>query len=168
MRNSLNVVFGFVNPAASGIHFYGKEYEIQYVSDNNGATKLKKESIISGDNPTGTLTTPNEGFVFSHWVSDVDVKLTDGTTIVAGERMTPEQVKSVVVTQDVTFTAIHETSPVATDDSGESSIAVPDTEAATGETNAVAITVSVMGVLAVALFARFAPRMLHKKMDFKK
>ena len=171
LNEGLNIVFGFAKPEASGIKLYGKTHEVKYATDGNGVITLgwTSEPVLSEGNPSGATSTPGEGFVFSHWASDVDVKLTDGTTIRAGERMTPEQVKSVVVTQDVTFTAIHEGTPVVVGQNEETSdIAVPDTGAATGETNAVAITVSVMGVLAVALLARLAPRMFHKKMDFKK
>ena len=175
LKDGLNIVFGYANNAASGVQFYGKQYEVKYISDNNGAISgIKNEDVLSGGNPTGSSTTPKEGYVLSYWVPDVDVKLIDGTVIKAGEKMTAEQVKNVVVTQNITFEAIHETIPVDPEEENPeiiepaATVAAPETGAATGETNAVAITVSVMGVLAVALFARLAPRMFHKKMDFKK
>ena len=76
--------------------------------------------------------------------------LEDGTKIKVGETMTPEQVKKVVVTEELTFTAIHKTKSV---------IPVPNTGASTEELNAekvampigIALTVIVIGLVISAI-----------------
>ena len=44
--------------------------------------------------------------------------LDDGTIIKAGQKLTPEEVKRVVVKEDLKFTAIHETIPAEVPDTG--------------------------------------------------
>ena len=62
--------------------------------------------------------------------------------------------------ENLVFTAHHET--IAGD------IVVPDTGRFTGETNATTITLSVVGSLFGALVVFLTPRLLHKKVSFKK
>ena len=108
-QNGLDLVFGFAHAAASGVEYYAKQLNVTYKSDENGRiTGIRQEKVITGDNPSGSKSTPNEGYEFEHWVADKDVVLEDGTEIKAGDHMTSEQVKQVVVTEDLEFTAIHE------------------------------------------------------------
>ena len=87
----------------------------------------------------------------------MDVFLEDGTLIRAGDPITSEQIKTVVVDRDIKFTAIFEID-----------VAVPNTGASTSETNAVAITFSVFGILLGALLIRSLPRLIHRKIEFNK
>lgn len=96
-------------------------YEVEYTSDDNGSiTGTTNEEVNSGDSPTGSTSTPNENYEFDYWIADEDVTLVDGTTIAAGEPLTEEQVKQVVVTSNLTFTAIHKerVSEATTPDTG--------------------------------------------------
>ncbi len=105
----VNTVFGYANAAGSAIRFYANQATINYESDANGVISgIATETIVHGENPSGSSTTPNDHYVFSHWVADKDVTLTDDTVIVAGEPLTPAQVKQVIVSGELTFTAIHE------------------------------------------------------------
>ena len=123
--DGLEVVYGFVKQAGSGINYYAKQYVVSYKSDENGSvTGIKNENVISGLNPTGSTVTPNKNYAFEYWTADVDVNLTDGTTIKAGEKLTPAQIKKVVVNQDIVFTGFNAT---------ESKIIAPDTGYFTGE-----------------------------------
>ena len=109
-RQGLNMVYGYTGSAGSGALFYAKQYVIEYASDENGLlTGIEKEAIISGDMPSGSTTVPVDNYMFDYWVADKDVALENGDVIGAGNPIAPEQVKQVVVTDNITFTAIHST-----------------------------------------------------------
>lgn len=157
-EDGLDVVFGYANPAASGVQYYAKQYVIKYESDENGEVSgIEEEDIVSSDTPTGSTSEANEGYEFDYWIASADVTLGDGTVIKAGKPITPAQVKQVIVDEDITFIAIH-----------KSTVKVPDTGSYTGETNAALISVSVFGIALGAFILGFAPKMYHKKMNFKK
>lgn len=109
--NGLDIVFGFADNAASGISFYAKQYKVDYKSDENGVIDttngITTEEVISGENPTGSIQIPNQGYVFTKWIADTNVTLKDGTTITKGDPITSEEIKQVVVNSDITFTAYH-------------------------------------------------------------
>ena len=85
------------------------EYHITYGSDLHGIiTGTEEESIVAGQNPSGSESTPEEYYELVHWVADVDVTLDDGSVIPANQPIAPEDVKHVVVDQDIAFTAVHE------------------------------------------------------------
>ncbi len=109
--NGLDIVFGFADNAASGISFYAKQYKVNYKSDENGVIDttngITTEEVISGENPTGSIQIPNQGYVFTKWIADTNVTLKDGTTITKGDPITSEEIKQVVVNSDITFTAYH-------------------------------------------------------------
>lgn len=159
-EDGLDIVFGFVNSAGSGIEYYSKQYTVTYKSDEHGeVTGIKDESVFAGDVPSGTEQKPAEGYTDKAWVADVDVKLANGTTIKAGDPLSLAQVKSVIVDQDITFTALHTAE--------EEEIAVPDTGASTKDTDAAQIaTISVLAVLSGALLIRALPRILRRKVNF--
>lgn len=168
-QEGLNVVFGFATAATAGVEYYAKTYDVKYESDAEGEiTGITFEDLISGDNPSGTIASPNESFVFSHWVADVNVTLVDGTTIEAGDPISPEQIKLVIVDNNITFTANYnekEATPEKSDDSDEE-IAVPNTGSMPEGFNGVAATISIIGVLIVATIAGLMPRFIHKKVKF--
>ena len=157
-ENGLNLVFGFAGGAASGIEYYALKYNVEYDADENGEiTGITGEERAIGDYPSGSSYRARGSYRFSHWIADVDVYLEDGTEIRAGDPITSEQMKKVIVDKDIKFTAIFEFDPT-----------VPNTGASTMETNATQITVSVIGILLGALFIRFLPRLAHKKITFNK
>ena len=85
---------------------------INYTTDGNGQVKegenfvaTTKEEVELKSNPKGTETKANEGYKFSHWTADKNIKLSDGTEIKAGEKITEEQLKQAVITEPLTFTA---------------------------------------------------------------
>ncbi|MBR3116081.1 hypothetical protein IKF30_02525 [Candidatus Saccharibacteria bacterium] len=102
----LRVVFGFTGDAGSGIEFYAKQYEVKYVADTGGKiTGITDEQVISGKNPSGSSKQPDEEYKFTHWTTDVKLTLKDNRTIEAGEEISEEDIKNVVVHQNITFTA---------------------------------------------------------------
>ncbi len=160
-QDGLNIVFGFSGGAASAIEYYAKQYKVTYDSDKSGTISgITEEQIISGSYPSGSTTTPNDGYEFSYWIADSDITLNDGTVIKAGSPISLDQIKEVVVNQDIIFTAVHK--------SIEEPIAVPNTGESTKDVNAILASTSVIGVLLGALFIRALPRILHKKVDFEK
>ena len=163
-QEGLNMVFGFASGAGSSIEFYAKQYPVHYTSDPNGEiTGITDEDIISGNHPDGSTSEPKEDYEFEHWIADKDVELEDGTKIPAGQPLTPEQVKQVVVNEELTFTAIHtpikqEPAPVA-----------PNTGASTKDNNyATILSISMIGVLLGSLILGLLPKFFHKKVNFKK
>ena len=156
--DGVHFVFGFAGNAASGIEYYTIKHKVQYDTDANGEiTGIIDEDRYDGEYASGSLYRAKNSYRFSHWVADVDVFLEDGTLIRAGEPITSEQIKTVVVDRDIKFTAIFEID-----------VAVPNTGASTSETNAVAITFSVFGILLGALLIRSLPRLIHRKIEFNK
>lgn len=170
--NGVNMIFGFARGAASGITYYTEKVIIKYDADANGEiTGVTEENIEAGNLVNGSTVKAKNGFRLKHWVADVDVRLENGSTIKAGEPITPEQVKQIVADEDITLTAIFEAGEEeeesATEDE-EEVIAVPDTGASTGEKNAVLIPVSFVGIILLTLFIRSLPRLTHKKIGFNK
>ncbi len=159
-EEGVDVVFGFAATAGSGIQYYAKQYRVNYRSDENGdISGVEEEDIISGNLPSGSTSEPKEEYEFEYWTADVDVVLDDGTIIRAGEKMTLEQVKRVVVDKNITFTAVHDT---------ESEAKVPDTGASTREFNAGEIVVPVFGTILCAFLIRVIPMISRKKVKFNK
>ena len=85
---------------------------INYTTDGNGQVKEgenfvdnTKEEVELKSNPKGTDTKAKEGYKFSHWTADKNIKLSDGTEIKAGEEITDEQLKQAVITEPLTFKA---------------------------------------------------------------
>lgn len=173
-QNGLSIVFGFAGYAASGIEFYAEPYKVQYTADPNGSiTGITGEEVDSGNNPQGSSYRPNKNYAFRHWVANVGVTLVDGTTIEAGSPITSEQIKQVVVNQNIVFTAIFETTSEPEDGTSEDElpedeaiVAVPDTGSSTAGASATQITVSAIGILLGALLIRSLPRIIRKKIDF--
>lgn len=162
-QEGLNIVFGFVERAASGVEYYDTQYKVTYVSDEYGKiTGKTKEDVLSNENPTGSTQKPNEGYEFTHWTADVDVTLKDGKVIKAGEKITEAQIKQVVVTQDIEFKAYH--SP----EQKPKEPAAPNTGASTEELNATQIVVSVLGIGLGALMIGLLPYLNRKKIGFNK
>ncbi|MBQ3436606.1 hypothetical protein IJG26_01465 [Candidatus Saccharibacteria bacterium] len=160
-RNGLDIVFGFVAGAASRVDYYAKQYSVKYISDEGGdITGIPSEDVIAGQNPIGSEEEAKEDYVFKYWIADKDVTLTDNTTIKAGQPITMDKIKLVIVNQDITFTAIHEKK--------EATIPVPNTGASTMNIEPATIaSVSVFGVLALALTIRVLPRFTRKKVRFE-
>ena len=162
----INVVYGYAVYAGSGIEFYAKQFTVKYLSDPNGKiTGITEEDIISGNTPSGSTPTPNKDYEFDFWTADKPITLTDGTTIPAGKPITMDQIKQVVVSEDLIFTAHHKAitpSPI------EPSPKVPNTGDSTSSLNATVVTVSIIGVLLGALMIGLLPKIMHKKLTFKK
>ncbi|MBR2544179.1 hypothetical protein IKF04_02670 [Candidatus Saccharibacteria bacterium] len=109
-RTGLRVVFGFGANAGTPTMFYGKAYKVTYKSDPYGAiTGIKNEDVLSGENPSGTTEDASEHYETEYWIADKKVKLKDGTEIEQGKYLTTEQIKNVVVDQDIEFTVYHKT-----------------------------------------------------------
>ena len=97
-----------------------RQYTVTYKSDDGGTISgITNENVNTNANPAGSTQTPNEHYVFTYWTADKKVTLKDGTTIPAGDPITSEQIKNVVVDQDITFTAVHAVS-IVTPDTGKS------------------------------------------------
>ncbi len=83
-------------------------YTITYETDGNGTVDPTTEEVTNAfDNPQGSTPSAKEGFEFGCWTANVDVVLgtEEPLTITAGNPITTEQLKQVIVTDDITFTA---------------------------------------------------------------
>lgn len=169
LANGVNVVYGFAAHAGSSVgEFYARQFTVRYTSDDNGKiVGIDTEKVIIDGNPSGTSFEPSDGYEFDHWIADKDVKLGNGTVIKAGKELTPDQVKQVVVTEDVTFKVIYE--KTSKDESEETPVTTPDTGASTaGGLNAEQIKISLVGLsLAMAAIA-ITPKLMRKKVGFNK
>ncbi len=85
-------------------------YRINYEPGKEGKIAgITSEDVAVEQNPSGSGVTPEEGFEFDHWTADVDVVLADGTEIKAGEPISSDQVKQIIVEQDIILTAVYRT-----------------------------------------------------------
>lgn len=153
-EDGLDMVYGYVRPAGSGLNYYAKQYVVNYKSDENGTiTGIKNENVIAGLNPTGSTEKPNEGYTLQYWIADVDVTLKDGTVIKAGTKITDDQIKNVAVNSDITFTAINDNGIIA-----------PDTGYFTGEHDNVSLIFGIalpVGVTLTLITAGIISRKKH-------
>ena len=145
------------------------QYNVTYISDENGEiTGINSETVEENNNPSGSTQKPNDGYEFVCWVANVAVTLTDGETKKVDDCLTDAEVKKVVVTQDIEFTALHLAIPADEEPEEESyPMATPETGASTGEINAVVLPVSVLSIISVVIIS-ILPRLFHKKVSFKK
>ena len=150
----LEMVYGFKSNAGSPISYYAKQYTVEYISDKNGEVDdIKTENVIAGKNPSGSTTTPADGYEFDYWIANKDVTLTDGATIKAGNPISLEELTEIVVDNNLVFTAIHvESAPIE----------VPDTGASTSEKNAALIVFSVVGIVLGASILGILAKAIHK------
>lgn len=159
--SGVQAVYGFANGAASGIDFYARQYKVNYTAGEGGSVNPSSEDVPSGNNPAGSTQTPADGYEFDHWTADKDVTLNDGSIIKAGEKITEEQIKNVIVHDNINFTAHY--SKV------EATPKFPNTGSSTKAIDAAGIaTISIAAVLGLALFIRALPRITHKKIGFKR
>ena len=99
-------------------------FTITYTTDGNGSVSVESETISElYANPVGSDPKPNTGYEFSHWTADKDVQIpgsngADLITIAAGDPITTEQLKQILVTDDITFTAHFKKISVGPDGSG--------------------------------------------------
>ena len=149
------------------------QYTVEYESDEHGEIiGIESEEVDENDNPTGSEQKPEEGYKFVCWRNDVAVSLENGETKEADSCLTDEELKEVIVTQDVKFTAIHEPVPGGDEDDDQDeddsySVIIPDTGASTGEINAIIFPVSILSIISVVLIS-LIPRLFHKKIGFNK
>ncbi|MBR2725052.1 hypothetical protein IKE97_00170 [Candidatus Saccharibacteria bacterium] len=171
-EDGLNIVFGFTGSAGSGIEYYAKQFKVTYASDKNGEMAKDArttEDLIAGDTASGSETEPKEGYIFKYWTANVKVTLTNGKEIKAGQPITSEELKQVVVDKDIEFTAVHALEDKEDkEEEEESEVATPDTGASTKDINAVLIPASLITILLAALTIRALPRLTHKKVGFDK
>ncbi|MBR3116082.1 InlB B-repeat-containing protein [Candidatus Saccharibacteria bacterium] len=139
-------------------HFEEIKYTVNYEADEGGTiTGITDEDVVSGNGPSGSKDSSDDGYEFLYWTADVDVILEDGTEIKAGNPITEEQIKQIIVDRDITFTSHYKKIPVT-----------PDTGATTNNNITSVATVSTTGVLLTALFIYALPRLTHRKVWFKK
>ena len=83
------------------------EYVVNYVSDENSIiTGSISENIKYPNKLAGTsITVLLEDYQFDYWYSDVDVVLDTNETIIAGEPISVEQLKQIVVASDMSLIA---------------------------------------------------------------
>lgn len=166
-KDGLDLVFGFTGGAASGLEYYAKQFTVTYDSDDNGSiTGIKEEKVVAGDVPSGSESEPKEGYELDYWVADKDVTLKDGTTIEAGEELTLEQLKEVIVNQDIKFTAIHK---IIEPEEESSDIKVPDTGSSTDNGSGLEqTTIYILGSLMVIPLSYIVALLCRKKVNFDK
>ncbi len=107
-------------------HFKQIAGNVTYTSAGHGSVSPKTETLAFTEQtidaagtkamagtPTGATANPDEDYNFSHWTASSDViVLSDFSTITAGDKITNDQLSSILVTGDTTFTAHFSAKPV--------------------------------------------------------
>lgn len=75
---------------------------------------VKTQKTAQGKNVIFPTTTPNTGYYLYSWTANKEVTLTNGTTIPAGDKITPAQLDQVVANDNISFTAHYKSYTVAT------------------------------------------------------
>ena len=87
-------------------YHYQNKYAIAYNAGENGKVSgITNEEVAENSSPLGTTITPNTGYEFSHWIANTNLTLTNGTIIQTGQPVSVDNLKQVVVTTTITFTA---------------------------------------------------------------
>lgn len=169
-QSGLQMVFGYMTGAGSGVEYYAKQYVVKYESDKGGQISGKTtEDVVSGDTASGTSVKTESGYEFGYWVADKDVVLEDGTKIKAGDKITSEQLKQVVVNGNITFTAKNIDSSSA-EVAEKSAVNTPNTGSFTEGSNGLIYTIGLaipVGFAMVALI-KYAVKRNMQKVSFKK
>lgn len=137
-----------------------KQYTVTYEPEEPGGqvTGISSEKVNEGENPSGSKAEADEGYTVSHWTTDQDVTLEDNTKIKAGETISDEQIKQVVVDKNMKFIVHFKKKETPN---------TPNTGAMTGGVDAATIaTASVFGIVLIALAIKALPRLTHKKVNF--
>ena len=136
-----------------------KKYQITYMSDNYGiVTGITDETVNADTSPSGTTVGPSADYEFAYWTADKDVVLMNGDIIVSGSEITEEQIKQIVITDDITFTAHYKEVP---------SMTVPNTGLLGGVVGANATVPSVASFVVLG-WSVFRLKFKRKKVDFNK
>ncbi len=122
-------------------HFKRIAYAITYETAGHGTLSPASETLAVGDALVGCKISPEKGYEFSHWTADKDVQISvedgaDPIIIAIGEKITAEQFKQVLVTDDITFTAHFKevsVSPSSTDDPDDSDNSNDNTDSTSGD-----------------------------------
>lgn len=84
------------------------KYTVTYASDENGTiTGITEEEVAIGGNPSGTTWDIGEGYKHLKWAANKDVTLNNEQVILAGDDLSIDQIKNVVVDSDIVFTTYH-------------------------------------------------------------
>ena len=83
-----------------------KTHIVKYETDGNLDINIEQEEKNYGSNPTLITITEHEGYEFKYWIANIDVKLTDGTTIEKGKEITHNQINTIIVSSDITLTTV--------------------------------------------------------------
>ena len=85
-----------------------KTYQITYTSDEYGTiTGIKEEVKKYRESPSGTTCEIKPEYKLLKWTANWDVTLVDGTLVKKGDSLTLEQIKNIVIDNDIVFKAIH-------------------------------------------------------------
>ena len=157
----LDMIFGFGRVAGSVLDYYVETVVVKYVSDDGGEiTGIKEENVIKGEKPSGSISEAKEGYEFKYWTANIDVKLADGATIKAGDKLTAKQILDVIIDEPVTFTAVH-----------IGSVLTPDTGLFTSESgysNLYTLGATVAVLLMFGVLAKYAHGRVSKSVKFRK
>lgn len=138
--------------------------QINYTSDEHGAIDGKtKENVAINGHPTGSSSRPKDNYTFSHWVANKDVRLLNDDTIKADEPISSEQILSIIVTEELTLTAIHEKIHEELPDDVP---VVPNTGLFTNNNGGGVLTALFLGLPIIAILFGLIPRFTRKKIHF--
>ena len=95
---------------AVSFHLLAPTVKASYNSDEGGTItgKTSENRYLANQTTTGTEHQANDGYMFSHWVADQAIRLSDGTPVEAGEPLTDDQAADAFLIEDTTFTAVHD------------------------------------------------------------
>ena len=84
------------------------KFKVVYLSDKYGSiTGIKEETLKYKENPSGTTYVSNSNYKFLKFSVNKDVVLVDGTKIMKHAPITMEQIKNIVIEEDIIITLYH-------------------------------------------------------------
>ncbi len=103
---------GSMNEGFVIINTHKGDLEVIYLSDEFGTILgIGSEQVSYGMSPSGTSHRANTGYTTLGWTANRDVLLRNGTFIPAGTYMTDEQIRQIIVTEDLVLTVHHQQKP---------------------------------------------------------
>jgi len=87
-------------------YHYKTKYFVNYINGDNGSIiGITSEEVSANGSILGTEVKAKDGYVFAYWIANKDVKLSTGKIILANNKITNDEVKLIVVVDDLELKA---------------------------------------------------------------
>jgi len=107
-EDGLDLVFGFTRSEEAGLSFYVPHHKITFNAGKGGTVSRTQATARYGDYlEKGSIAKADPGYKLKEWITDQPVIVED-IKLKKGDAISMAQIESIVVTDDLSFTAVFE------------------------------------------------------------